>query len=127
MAEIEENIMSCYTGLTGITEGISNSGTGITSISNSGTSSGGLVHQVLMFNELAIEQCIWWDDSSNKFLDICWEYSHEISLNFTSERELNILCDAIGNHEVHLASKATVAGIGKLSECHEPRYWSVMD
>ena len=38
MAEIEEKIMSCYAGLTGITEGISNSGTSDASVSNSGTS-----------------------------------------------------------------------------------------
>ena len=123
MAEIEENILSCYTGLTGITEGISNSRTGVSSVSNSCTSSGGLVHQVLMFDELAIEQRIRWDDSSNKFLGICREHGHKISLDFTSEMELNILCDAIGNHEVHLASEATVAGIGTLSEI--PREYSV--
>ncbi|KAH9027882.1 hypothetical protein EDB85DRAFT_2170547 [Lactarius pseudohatsudake] len=69
-----------------------------------------------MFDEPAIEQRVHWDDSTNKFLGICREHGHEIPLEFTSERELNILCNAISNNTVHLASEATVAGVGALSE-----------
>ncbi|KAH9011872.1 hypothetical protein EDB85DRAFT_1900712 [Lactarius pseudohatsudake] len=111
VAEVERNIMSCNSGLASISDTLDLA-------LDSGTSSGGLqvVHQVIMFNELAIEQRVHWDDSTNKFLGICREHGHEIPLEFTSERELNILCNVISNNMVHLASEATVAGIGALSE-----------
>ncbi len=114
VTEIEENITLCYSGLPGVGNTL-----------DSGKSSGGLqvVHQVIMFDELAIEQCICWDDLTNKFLGICREHGHEIPLKFTSERELDFLCDVISNNTVHLASEATVAGIGALSEI--PREYSV--
>ena len=60
---------------------------------------------------------------TNNFLRVCREHSHEIPLDFTSERELGILCDAIADKKVHLASKATVAGLGALSAI--PREYSV--
>ncbi|KAI9430142.1 hypothetical protein H4582DRAFT_2113926 [Lactarius indigo] len=68
---------------------------------------GRVVHQVIMFNELTIEH-----------------NNDEIPLEFTSERELNILCDAIDDNRVHLASEATVTGIGALSkDPHEYAVW----
>ncbi|KAH9170291.1 hypothetical protein EDB89DRAFT_2190372 [Lactarius sanguifluus] len=95
VGEVERNIMSCHSGLAGI-------GDTLDLALDSGTSSGGLqvVHQVIMFDELAIEQRVRWDDSTNKFLGICREHGHEIPLD-----------------------EATVAGIGTLSEV--PREYSV--
>ncbi|KAH9043907.1 hypothetical protein EDB85DRAFT_2071109 [Lactarius pseudohatsudake] len=118
VAEVERNIMSCNSGLASVSDTLDLT-------LDSGRSSGGLqvVHQVIMFDELAIEQRVRWDDSTNKFLRICHEHGHKIPLEFTSERELDILCDAISNNMVHLASEATVAGIGALSEV--PREYSV--
>ncbi|KAN0128037.1 hypothetical protein V8E53_014138 [Lactarius tabidus] len=80
VAEVEANIISCYSSLD----------------SYSGPDSGGsshkctgntwkVVHQVLMLDELAIEK-----------------------------HELDLLCDATDNDEVHLAMEATVAAIGML-------------
>ena len=126
LVEIEQNITACHSGLAGIdggNQGGDNFSTNLDKNLDSCASRGGIVHQVLMFDELAIEQRVRWDDSTNKFLGICREHSHEISLEFTSERELDILCDAIGEKKVHLASEATVGGIGALSEI--PREYSV--
>ncbi|KAH9020793.1 hypothetical protein EDB85DRAFT_2094831 [Lactarius pseudohatsudake] len=116
IAEIKENIMSCYSGLASVGED-TNSGT------CSGPGGSNIVHQVLMFDELAIERRIRWDDSSNKFLGTCREHNHLIPLNFTSEKELEILCDAIDDDKVHPASEATVAGVGVLSSI--PREYAV--
>ncbi|KAI9432593.1 hypothetical protein H4582DRAFT_2132159 [Lactarius indigo] len=118
VSEVERNIMSCHSGLAG-------AGDTLDLALDSGTSSGGLqvMHQVIMFDELAIEQRVHWDDSTNKFLGLCREHGHEVPLDFTSERELDILCNAINDNLVHLASEATVAGIGVLSEV--PREYSV--
>ncbi|KAN0138828.1 hypothetical protein V8E53_003216 [Lactarius tabidus] len=57
-----------------------------------------VVHQVLLFDELAIEKC----------------HNNCIPLDFISKRELDILCEAIANNEVHLATEVTVAAIGIL-------------
>ena len=114
ITEIEENITSCYSGVTATSEDLGED------LNFDGPS---IVHQVLMLDELAVERRIRWDDSSNKFLGTCREHNHQISLNFTSEKELDILCDAIDNNDIHLASEATVAGIGVLSEI--PREYAV--
>ena len=105
VAEIEENLKSCF--MTTSSEEMD---------SASGSQASTILHQVLMLDELAIEQRIRWDDSSNRFLGTCREHNHQLSLNFTSEKELDILCDAMDNKNVHLASEATVAGIGVLSQ-----------
>ncbi|KAH8976674.1 hypothetical protein EDB86DRAFT_2820901, partial [Lactarius hatsudake] len=118
VAEVKRNIVLCHSSVAGVADALDPA-------LDSGTSSGRLqvVHQVIMFDELTIEQRVRWDDSTNKFLGICREHGHEIPLEFTSERELNILCDAISDNMVHLASEATVTGIGALSEV--PREYSV--
>ncbi|KAN0139589.1 hypothetical protein V8E53_002618 [Lactarius tabidus] len=103
LVEIEQNITVCHSGLAGI-NGSDNFSTNL----DSHTRLGGLVHQVLMFDELAIEQHVHWDDLTNKFLGICREHSNVIPLEFTSERELDILCDVIGKKKVHLATLSEI-------------------
>ncbi|KAH8992268.1 hypothetical protein EDB86DRAFT_2806293 [Lactarius hatsudake] len=103
VAEVEANIISCYSSLNSVVDKI--------------------VHQVLMLDELAIEKRVRWDDLHNKFQGTCHEHNHRIPLDFTSKRELDILCEAIGNDEIHLATEATVAAIGVLSS--EPREYAV--
>jgi hypothetical protein len=97
--EIEENIQSC-----------------ISCTGDNASWASTIQHQVLMLDELAVKQRLHWDDSSNKFLGTCHEHNHQLSVDFTSEKELDILCNAIDNKKVHLASEATVAGIGVLSQ-----------
>ncbi|KAH9074231.1 hypothetical protein EDB83DRAFT_2312565 [Lactarius deliciosus] len=116
-AEIEANILSCYSSL----------GSG----SHSGTSRdcdlswqpNKIMHQVIMLDELAVEKRVRWDDLHNKFQGTCREHNNRIPLDFTSEKELELLCEAIENDEVHLATEATVAAIGVLSS--EPREYAV--
>ena len=64
-----------------------------------------IVHQVLMLDKLVVERCVRWDDLHNKFQGTCRKHNHKIPLDFTSERELNILCEAVQNEEVHLATE----------------------
>jgi hypothetical protein len=108
VAEIEENLRSCFSCVTTISDEDMNSA--------SGSQPRIILHQVLMLDELAIEQRIRWDDSSNRFLGTCRKHNHQLSIDFTSEKELDLLCDTINNQKVHLASEATVAGIGVLSK-----------
>ena len=104
VAEVEANIISCYSSLA----------------SYSGQDSEGssrrctrdpqpVIHQVLMLDELAVEKRVRWDDLHNKFQGTCREHNHRIPLEFTSEKELGLLCGAIENDEVHLATEVCVS------------------
>lgn len=64
-----------------------------------------IIHQVLRLNKIIIKKQIWWDDSTNKFQGMCKEYNHKIFLNFVSERELDLLCEALEKNNVYLAAK----------------------
>lgn len=92
-AEVEANIKSCYT-------------LGPSTTPN--PESLGVTHQIIMLDELAVEKRVRWDDSLNKFQGTCREHNHHIPLDFTSEKELDVLCDAIGENKVHLATEVCV-------------------
>jgi hypothetical protein len=92
-----------------------------------------------MLDEIAIEKRVRWDDSTNKFQGTCREHNNKIPLDFGSEKELDLLCEALEKDDVHLATevgalltiilnpllilvKATVAAIGILS--FDPRMYA---
>ncbi|TFK58754.1 hypothetical protein BDN72DRAFT_781639, partial [Pluteus cervinus] len=81
-----------------------------------------IVHQILMFDEIATEKRPRWDDSTNMICGGCREHSGGLPLEFCSERELDLFCDALDKNKVHLASEATIAAIGLLSA--NPREYS---
>jgi hypothetical protein len=97
LADVEANIQSCFSVF-------SSSGAPAVIASSLPTRST-IKHQVLMLDELAIEKRVRWDDSRNKFQGTCREHNHKIPLDFTSERELELLCDALEKDEVHLATE----------------------
>jgi hypothetical protein len=100
IAEVEANILTCYETLN------------TTQNRNQGTrpslESSLIIHQVIMLDELAAERRIRWDDSTDKFQGSCREHNHKVSLTFSSEKELDLLCDALQNNEVHLASEVHI-------------------
>lgn len=96
IAEVEANIISCFSSLS--------SYLGETSHNCSGNPQK-IIHQVLMLDELAVEKRVRWDDLHNKFQGTCHEHNHQIPLDFISETELDILCGAIENDEVHLVTE----------------------
>jgi hypothetical protein len=63
------------------------------------------MHQVIILDELADERHIRWDNSTDKFQGSCWEHNHKVLLTFSSEKELDLLCNALQNNEAHLASE----------------------
>ena len=63
----------------------------------------------MLFRSLAVEKRVRWDDLHNKFQGTCREHNHWIPLEFTSEKELGLLCEAIENDEVHLATEVCVS------------------
>ena len=64
-------------------------------------------HQILMLDELATEKRPHWDDLTDKFQGTCREHNHKIPLKFSSQKELDILFQALGNGEVHLACEVS--------------------
>jgi hypothetical protein len=105
VADVETNIISCYSSFSSVS-GACSGGTALNS--DLWQPSDKIVHQVLMLDELAIEKRVRWDDLHNKFQGTCREHNHRIPLDFTSEKELDILCEAIENDEVHLATEVRV-------------------
>ncbi|KAF8964489.1 hypothetical protein BDZ97DRAFT_1660101, partial [Flammula alnicola] len=76
------------------------------------------LHVVLMFDELATEKRIRWDQLTNFFLGICRQHAHKTSLEFINEDDMVELFRAIDDGEVHCAAEATVAALGILSRDH---------
>ena len=63
----------------------------------------GVTHQVLMLDELKTEERLRHDDKTNKILGVCREHGNGTSLEFNSEKEVDLLIDGVDNNEVHLA------------------------
>ncbi|EIW76992.1 hypothetical protein CONPUDRAFT_62603, partial [Coniophora puteana RWD-64-598 SS2] len=75
---------------------------------------GGTLHAVLMFDELAVEKRLRWDDRTNCILGIARESVSKAGLEFTSMADIELLLDEIEKGEVELASEATVGALGFL-------------
>ena len=63
-----------------------------------------IVHQVLMFDEIKVEEQPRWDDKSNNIIRVCREHSKNTSLQYTSKDEVDLLFSQIIDEKVHLAS-----------------------
>ena len=95
VAEIETNIISCFEALSKVVDdAFPQSDLPVKTY-----------HQVIMLDELATEKRVRWDDSNDKFQGTCREHNHKLPLTFTSERELDLLCDALQDGQVHMASE----------------------
>ena len=97
IAEVESNIISCYSSLGSCRKRLVGTSHNLK-----------IIHQVIMLDELAVKKRIRWDNLHNKFQGTYREHNHRIPLDFTLEKELDILCEAIENNEVHLATEVRV-------------------
>ncbi|KAG6819331.1 hypothetical protein H0H93_012840 [Arthromyces matolae] len=77
-----------------------------------------VVHQVLMFDEIATEKRVRWDHQTNMFLGICREHGSKTSLEFISEHDMEELFCCIDSGEVHEAAEATIGALGLLTDNH---------
>ncbi|KAF6747646.1 hypothetical protein DFP72DRAFT_821447 [Ephemerocybe angulata] len=73
-------------------------------------------HAVLMFDELAVERRPRYNERTNEFVGVCREHGDEISLKFETMGDVEELFRAVDDGDVHLASEATIAGVGILSK-----------
>ncbi|KAJ6603900.1 hypothetical protein B0H10DRAFT_1922985 [Mycena sp. CBHHK59/15] len=81
-----------------------------------------IVHRILMFDEIAVEQRPQWDDKTNKIIGACRECSHRVSLELNTAADLKVFFQSLDDGDFHLATEATVAAFGALSK--DPRIYS---
>ncbi|KAJ7719177.1 hypothetical protein DFH07DRAFT_1009745 [Mycena maculata] len=105
--EIQKNTDACFAGIT------------------DALTSKKVVHQILMFDEIATEKRIRWDPTTNHFLGVCRQHAHKVGLEFNGEADLDELFEALAKKTdakgkeyslVHNAAEATVAAVGIMSE-----------
>ncbi|KAJ7749861.1 hypothetical protein B0H14DRAFT_3603375 [Mycena olivaceomarginata] len=104
-SEVAENVQACFESITEV------------------IAAKKVVHQILMYDEIATEKRIRWDHKTNKFLGVCREHAHEVDLHFNSENDLEELFRALPKPntplkeaKLHYAGEATVAALGILSD-----------
>jgi hypothetical protein len=85
LEEVESNTMAC------------------TSIIKDVLKVGHVVHQVLMFDKIKVEEWPRWDDKSNNIIGVCREHSKNASLQYTSKDEVDLFSQIL-DEKVHLAS-----------------------
>ncbi|KAF6751588.1 hypothetical protein DFP72DRAFT_1135958 [Ephemerocybe angulata] len=73
-------------------------------------------HAVLMFDELAVERRPRYNQRTNELVGACLEHAHEIALKFETMGDVEEFFRAVDDGDVHLASEATIAGVGILSK-----------
>ena len=66
-------------------------------------------HQVFVLDKIAVEKWPQWDDQTNMFLSACQEHGHRVPLEFISEKELDIFCDALDNGNIHATCEVCFA------------------
>ncbi|TFK70649.1 hypothetical protein BDN72DRAFT_870211 [Pluteus cervinus] len=75
-------------------------------------------HVVVMFDELATEKRIRYDEGTNFFLGVCREHGDQVSLEFNGESDLEELFKALDEKQIHYAAEATIAALGVLCNDH---------
>ena len=61
------------------------------------------MHQIFMLDELKTEERLRHDPDSNRIHGVCREHGHRTSLEFNSEKKVDLWLWAIDKKEVHLA------------------------
>lgn len=64
-----------------------------------------VVHQIAMFDEIATEKHLRWDDKTDHFLGVCREHGHRASLVFNGEDDLEEVFTCLEKGEVHYAGE----------------------
>jgi hypothetical protein len=69
-----------------------------------------VVHQIFMLDELKTEERLHYDDASNQILGPCHEHGNRTSLEYNSEKEIDLLIKGIDKGEVHVVSEVGHGG-----------------
>ncbi|KAF8150584.1 hypothetical protein B0H34DRAFT_784860 [Crassisporium funariophilum] len=77
---------------------------------------GGVLHAVLMFDEIASKRRIRVDQKQDVFLGVCWQHGGKTSLKFVNEGDMEELFQSLDDDKAHYAAEATVGALGILCE-----------
>ena len=69
--------------------------------------SGGVLHAVVMFDELATEKRVRWDPKTNYFLGVCRQHTHKTSTEFVNEGDLEELYWNLDDGVVHYTAEVS--------------------
>lgn len=84
-AKVEKNVAACLEGIKDVIE------------------SQGVVHQILMLDELKVEERPHWDDKSNMIMGVYQEHGTHTSLEYMFKHEVDFLIESIQAGDVYLA------------------------
>jgi hypothetical protein len=88
--EVQDNTSACLESIADVVESL------------------GVVHQVLMLDELKVEERPRWDDRTNTILGPCREHGKNTSLEFNSRHEAELLMEALRAGDVHLSVEVCI-------------------
>ena len=80
---------------------------GVLDVLHSRVQSGGVLHAVVMFDELATEKRVRWDPKTNYFLGVCRQHAHKTSTEFVNEGDLEELYQNLDDGVFHYAAEVT--------------------
>jgi hypothetical protein len=81
---------------------------GVLDVLHDRVQTGGVVHAVVMFDELATEKRIRWDPTTNFFLGVCRQHAHKTSTEFVNEGDMEEMFRSLDDGEVHYAAEVGV-------------------
>lgn len=67
-----------------------------------------VVHQVAMFDEIAMEKRLRWDEKTNFFLGVCREHGKQTSLEFNGMEDMEELFGCMERKEIHIAAEVRI-------------------
>jgi hypothetical protein len=73
-----------------------------------------VVHQVLMFDEIKVEERPRWCPRTNNILGVCREHTKKLDLKFSSQDDVHVLLDGVAKKNVHLAVEVSRRAIFEL-------------
>ncbi len=62
-----------------------------------------VVHQILMFDEIKVEERPRWCARTNNILGICREHGSRVGLQFTAKEDVEVLLENVKSGSIHLA------------------------
>lgn len=69
----------------------------------------GIRHQILMFDEVALERRLRWQRLNNMILGVCQEHGSQVSLEFKTAGDVHALIDALARKEIHFSSEVSTS------------------
>jgi hypothetical protein len=64
-----------------------------------------VIHHILMLDELKVEEHLHMDEETNMILGPFWKHGKNTSLEFSLEKEVQLLLEALDKGEVHLSTE----------------------